>query len=136
MIAFELHLESPTQYEKIDNIVSFIGEDVSGQFGVLANHARMMTYLNFGLAKFTYANSTKEYIALSGGILYFRNNQLHISSRHYIRDTDYKILEKKMDKELQVEEKNLENIKTSLRKLDEEMLKRLIELKRWSKYGI
>lgn len=136
MTTFELYLESPTQYEKIDNVISFVGEDASGQFGILANHARMITCLNFGLAKFSGENSTLEYIALPSGILYFRNNQLHISARHYIRDTDYKLIEKKMDEELRLEEENLQSIKTSLRKLDEEILKRLLELKRWSGHEI
>lgn len=136
MSTFELHLESPIQYEKIANISSFVGEDASGQFGILANHARMMTSLKFGLATISYENHTHEYIALPGGILYFRNNQLHISARHYLRDTDFTVLEQKMDEELRIEEENLQSIKTSLRKLDEEILKRLLELKRWSDYEL
>lgn len=136
MTTFELHLESPTQYEKIDDVISFIGEDASGQFGILANHARMMTYLIFGLAKFIDVNHKIEYIALPSAILYFKNNQLHISTRHYFRDTDYKVLEKKMDEDLRIEEENLSSIKTSLHKLDEEILKRFIELKRMGHYEI
>ena len=33
-------------------MASFIGEDDSGSFGILAGHARMMTMLGFGLARF------------------------------------------------------------------------------------
>lgn len=136
MTIFELHLESPTQYEKIASLISFVGEDASGKFGILANHTRMMTCLSLGLARFTYGDHVVEYVALQGGVLYFRNNQLHISTRHYIRDTDYKNLQKRMEEEMQVEEDNLRSLRVSLRRLDEEMLKHLLKLKRWGNYEI
>ena len=36
MNTFTLHLESSTQYERIEHVVSFVGEDDSGSFGILA----------------------------------------------------------------------------------------------------
>lgn len=33
MELFTIHLKSATQYEKIDKVISFVGEDASGQFG-------------------------------------------------------------------------------------------------------
>lgn len=136
MTAFTLHLQSSTQYEKIENITAFTGEDSSGQFGLLANHTRMLACLNFGIAKFRYDTDEIEYLALPGGILYFRDNQLFISTRHYLRSKDYQLLEKALDDELQIEEENLSGIKESLHRLDEEILKRLWELKRRGHYEI
>ena len=130
MSTFELHLQSGTQYEKIPDVISFIGEDNSGQFGILPHHARIMTCLIYGLAKFQQLNHEIEYLALPGGILYFIDNQLHISTRHYLRSKDYQAILTVMDKELRAEEEEVKNIKGSLHRLEEEMLKRLWELKR------
>lgn len=135
MDRFDLHLQSSTQYEIIHNVVSFVGEDGSGQFGILANHARMMTCLTFGLAWFRYDNNEKEYLALPGAVVYFIDNQLYISTRHYFRSADYQAIQILIEKELHIEEENLLHIKESLHRLDEEILKRLWDLKRQDKYG-
>lgn len=136
MTMFELYLQSGTQYEKISNVTSFIGEDASGQFGILANHARMMTCLIYGLARYKLKDEEVEYIALPGGILYFVNNQLYISTRHYLRSKNYQEILNLMDEQLSSEEEKLKSIKESLHHLDEEMLKRLWELKRQGHYEI
>lgn len=136
MDGFELHLQSSTQYEKIHNVFSFVGEDASGQFGVLAHHARMMTCLKFGLAWFRYDNQDTEYLALPGAVVYFNENQLYISTRHYFRNKDYKVIQSSITKELQCEEENLSSVKECLHRLDEEIMKHLWDLKRRSHYGI
>ena len=38
MNTFLVHLQSATQYERIENVVSFIAEDDSGSFGILPGH--------------------------------------------------------------------------------------------------
>jgi F-type H+-transporting ATPase subunit epsilon len=43
MNTFVMHLQSATQYERINGVVSFVGEDESGSFGILAGHASMVT---------------------------------------------------------------------------------------------
>ncbi len=50
---------------------SFIGEDASGSFGLQAGHARFMTILEFGLARFRTAEADWQYLALPGALLYF-----------------------------------------------------------------
>jgi len=34
MKTFVMHLQSATQYERIENVASFVGEDGSGSFGI------------------------------------------------------------------------------------------------------
>ncbi len=89
MNIFVLHLESATQYERIDNVVSFVGEDASGSFGILPGHARMTTLLEFGLARFRIADEDWQFLAVPGAVLYHRDNQLHVCTRHYLRGRDY-----------------------------------------------
>lgn len=130
MACFIIHLQSATQYEVFPNAVSFVGEDISGTFGILAHHAKMMTCLKFGLAWFRCDNNETQYLAIPGGMLYFIKNQCHICTRHYLINTNYKSIEDAIEQELLIEEQGLHSIKESLHHLDEELLKRLWELKR------
>lgn len=130
MKTFTMHLESTTQYEQVENVISFVAEDESGRFGLLAGHARMMTLLTFGLARFRALNQDWEYLALPGGLAYFVDCQLHLSTRHYLRGKDYEGISTALQQELLVEEDNLQLVKQSMHRLEEEMFKRLWELKR------
>lgn len=134
MNTFELHLQSGTQNEMADGVVSFIGEDESGQFGIQANHARIMTCLVYGLARFRLHNDETEYLAMPGGLLYFLDNRLYISTRQYLRSKDYQTIVTAMDEQLRREDENVRSVRESLQKLDKEMLKRLWELKRQGYY--
>lgn len=80
MNTFPMHLESTTQYERVEKVISFIGEDDSGSFGVLPGHARMMTLLRFGLARFRVLAEDWEYLALPGALAYFLDGE-SISAR-------------------------------------------------------
>ena len=130
MNTFPMHLESTTQYERVEKVISFIGEDDSGSFGVLPGHARMMTLLRFGLARFRVLAEDWEYLALPGALAYFLDGELHLSTRHYLRGKDYDRISIALEQELLVEEDNLQVVKQSLHRLEEEMFKRLWKLKR------
>ena len=125
-----MHLESTTQYDRVEKVISFIGEDDSGSFGVLPGHARMMTLLRFGLARFRVLDEDWEYLALPGALAYFLDGELHLSTRHYLRGKDYDKISTALEQELLVEEDNLQVVKQSLHRLEEEMFKRLWKLKR------
>jgi F-type H+-transporting ATPase subunit epsilon len=125
-----LHLESATQYERIENVVSFIGEDDSGSFGILPGHARLLTVLTTGLARFRVASGPWEFIALPGAVLYCHDNELHVCARRYLRDVDYERIGAALREQLQTEEQALQQVRQRLRRLEEEMLKRLWRLRR------
>lgn len=130
MNTFPMHLESTTQYDRVEKVISFIGEDDSGSFGLLPGHARMMTLLRFGLARFRVLDEDWEYLALPGALAYFLDGELHLSTRHYLRGKDYDKISTALEQELLVEEDNLQVVKQSLHRLEEEMFKRLWKLKR------
>ena len=92
MNTFLLHLQSATQYERIENVLSFVGEDDSGSFGILPGHARMMTLLGFGLARFRVTDQDWEFLALPGALAYFVDDQLYLNTRRYLRGKDYERL--------------------------------------------
>ena len=124
-----MHLQSATQYERIENVVSFVGVDDSGCFGILSGHARMMTLLSFGLARFRVIDQDWEFLALPGALAYCVNGQLYLSTRRYLRGSDYESLSVALREELLAEEEALREMKQSMRRLEEEMFKRLWKVK-------
>ena len=129
MKPFVVVLQSANRSERLSDVTSFVGEDESGSFGLLADHARMMTYLNFGLARLRYSSGDMEYLALPGGLLYFVNNELRVTTRQYSLSRDYDEILDILDRELTAQEHSLQSIKDSLRRLDESILRRLLSLR-------
>ncbi len=130
MNTFLLHLESATQYEKIENVAGFVARDDSGSFGILPHHARMMTLLAFGLARFRVSGQGWEFLALPGGLARFVDNELHISTRRYLRGKDFERISVGLREELRAEEEALREMKRSVSRLEEEMFKRLWKMGR------
>jgi F-type H+-transporting ATPase subunit epsilon len=130
MNTFVLHLQSGTQYERVEDAVSFAGVDDSGSFGILAGHARMMTCLSTGLARFQKADGAWRFLAQPGAVLYFAENQLYLSTRRYLHDPDYKHVSAALREELLADEEKLRGIRESLHRLEDEMLKRMWTMQR------
>ena len=97
---------------------------------LLPFHARMMTSLSTGLMHFTYPDGVVEYLACLGGVLYFTQNTLYLCTRQYFRHSDYQHLLNDMEKSMHAHATYIKNMKESLKRFDEEMLKHLWELKR------
>jgi F-type H+-transporting ATPase subunit epsilon len=125
MKSFVLHLQDATHYERIDQVASFVGQDDSGLFGILAGHARMMTVLAFGLARYRTTDDRWHFLAVPRGLLYCVDDNLYLSARRYIRDDDYAQISQALEDQLVTEEAALRSIKDSLHRLEEEMFKRL-----------
>lgn len=122
---FVLHLQQATQYDRFDEVTSFVGEDASGAFGIHARHERMMTTLVFGLAQFRIREEAWQYLALPGAVVYFLDNELYLSTRRIFRSDDYQYVATLLDEELRAEERGLRDIKDSLRRMEDELLRRL-----------
>ena len=130
MRLFTLLLQDATHTERIEDVTSFVGEDASGSFGLLGGHARMMTALTFGLARFRIGEDAWRYLALPGAVLYFDDNVLTLSTRHYLLDDDYLRISQALQQQLLAEEEALHAMKQSLHRMDQEVLKRLWEMGR------
>lgn len=136
MSQFVLHLQSATQYERIENVTAFVGHDASGSFGIMAGHHRMMTSLFFGLARFRTGAGAWQFLALPGALLYFVKNELFLNTRRYLRDQDCARITHALDDQLRTEEAALHLVKESLRRLEGEMFKRLWSLGRGREVNI
>jgi F-type H+-transporting ATPase subunit epsilon len=130
MRTFVMHLHGATQRERIEDVASFVGQDDSGSFGIQAGHARMMTALSYGLARYRDETDAWVYLALPGGLLYFVNNALYITTRRYFVDTDYQRISTTLLDQLLGEEEELRAVKQNIYRLEQEMLKRLWQIER------
>jgi len=128
--SFTLRLQDASHAEEIAGTTSFVGEDTSGSFGVLAGHTRTMTSLIIGLARFRVGNNAWQYLALPGAVLYFHDNVLTLSTRRYLLDDNYMRISQALQQQLLAEEEKLHTMKESLHHMEEEVLKRLWEIGR------
>ena len=90
MTTMTLHVRHSSDHVRFDGLTSFVGEDATGSFGILPNHARMMTALVAGLSRFRIGENEWHYLALPGGILYTSGTELTICTRRYLHDTDFR----------------------------------------------
>ena len=125
-----MHVQSATQYEHIEGVTSFVGEDESGSFGIRARHARMMTALSYGLARYQLQDGSWRYLAFPQAILYFVDNALYISTRRFLHDADYQRISAGLLEQLLKEEEGLRTIKESLLRLEQGMFRRLWQMGR------
>ena len=130
MNTFRLILRDANHSETFEQVSSFVAEDDSGSFGVMAQHTRMMTSLVFGLARFRRVEDSWTYLALPGGLVYFRDNTLTIVTRRFFMDQEYDRISRTLTEELLAEETKLSAIKQSLRHMEEDLLKQMWLLRR------
>jgi F-type H+-transporting ATPase subunit epsilon len=130
MNGFTLVLQDATHTERIPDVISFVGEDTSGSFGILANHARFLTCLVIGLARFRLQEGSWNYLALPGAVLSFSDNVLTLTTRRYLVDQDYTRISEALQQQLLAEEEKLRAMKDSLRQMEENILKRLWQIGR------
>jgi F-type H+-transporting ATPase subunit epsilon len=128
--SFTLRLQDATRAEEITGVTSFVGEDASGSFGILPGHARMLTVLVTGLARFRAGPASWQYLAVPGALLYFKDNVLTLGTRRYLLDADYKRISEALQQQLLAEEEQLHAMTISLHRMEEAMLKHLWDMGR------
>ena len=134
MNTFAMNLFDNTSHLRYDGVSSFVGMDASGSFGLQAHHARFMTTLVFGLARFRQGDEDWQYLALPGGVLYFKHNELTVSTRHFLVDTNIDRISEKLEQQLIVEEENLRATRLSLHRMEQAILKQMMSLQRKSSW--
>ena len=130
MNTFQVRLFATERGETVREVASFVGEDRSGSFGLMARHLRFMTILTFGLARLTLADASRRYLGLPGGLLYFVDNELRISTRRYLLGPDPNAIADVLAQEVLAEEQALAQTRHKLHRLEASMLTRLGQLER------
>lgn len=130
MNSFTLQIFDSQKDIRVEGVTSFVGEDESGSFGILPDHVRFMTVLVLGLACFRCENKPWQYLAMPGAVLYFSDNMLNLACRHYMIDEDYDRISRLLSEQLLAEEEQLREVRQSLKRMEEALLKRMWELRR------
>ena len=128
MSGFTLHLQSATQYARLEGVQSFVARDASGAFGVMARHERMMTALAYGMARLRETGGPWRYVALPGGLAYFVDGELFVSTRRFVLGEDFDAVAAAVEHTLQAEDQALGSLKESVARLEREMVRRLWRL--------
>lgn len=135
MKTFTLRVLDSTGQHEFADVVSFVGKDASGSFGILAGHARTITSLVVGLASFRTVDSNWHYVAVPGAILYFDDDVLSLCARRCLIGDDYGRISTALREQLLAEESKLKSMKQSLHRMEAELFKRLREMSkegRWT----
>jgi F-type H+-transporting ATPase subunit epsilon len=128
MNTFTLELNDSSQLEEFADVYSFVGEDASGSFCIRAGHVRFMTILSFGLARFRSPNREWQYVAMPGATLLFHADRLWIGTRRFVLDHDYARISRLLQEQLLAEEQVLQKTRSSLRRMEEELMRKLWQL--------
>lgn len=133
MKTLTLRINGATRGESHDGVTSFVGADASGSFGILPGRAPFMTVLDYGLARFCDATGAWRYLACPGAVLQLAGDTLAIHARRYLVDQDFARISARLLGDLAREEAELAGVKASLRRMEQELLRRLRELDVWEK---
>lgn len=134
MAVFTLNILASTQAQRFENVQSFVGEDASGYFGMQAGHIEFMTMLVFGMARFRLENEQWQYLALPSGLASFQANELTISTRYFLIDTDFDKISKLLEQRALKEQETMRSTRESLQCMELMVFKKIRELKhdtRW-----
>lgn len=97
MSNFNLLLQDISNQWQSNNIHSFIGQDSSGSFGIMAEHELFVTCLQPGIARFRDGDGKWTYLAQPGSVIVFRENQLRLSTSQFILSEEHGLLVQKME---------------------------------------
>jgi F-type H+-transporting ATPase subunit epsilon len=109
----------------IEDVVSFIGTDASGSFGILARRERFVTMLSWGACRFQTSGGRRSYVATPGGALSFDAGLLRIATTRFFLGDDYASLLQRLAERMRAEADDTKAVRQVLRELDSELLRRL-----------
>ena len=81
--------------------------------------------LGYSSTRFHVDEEPWQYLAVPGAVLYFNNNRLTITTRHFLIDHNFERISSLLQQQLLTEEDNLRTMKESLHVMENEILKRL-----------
>jgi F-type H+-transporting ATPase subunit epsilon len=128
MRTFALTLLDGRGSERFDTVVAFIAADASGSFGLLAGHARMLSVLRYGLARFVDNGGKWRYVSLPGGVLRFAGNQLMVTTvRYFLGEARGRIVEQ-LASAMARADSDVHTARATLNEIEHSLMRRLIEL--------
>ena len=132
MSAITLNLLDGRSERRLDNVVSLVASDDSGQFGILPGHEPMVTALSAGLIRCRSADGRIHHLACTGGVLLFRDDNVRIVSARFLIGEREEELLAQLDRSLGNEQAEHLAGRQSRAQVERALLRRLRE---WSEAG-
>lgn len=131
MSVFALSLVSPAGVLHRADVVSFVGTDASGRFGVQAGHVPAATVLSYGLCRFRTASEPAwQWVALPGGVLRFEAGAVEIACRRFWHGASPRELERRLAVDHTEESERHAALRLTLDRLEQTLAKKLWEMQR------
>ena len=86
--SFTVDIVTPDRVVLSDTAVSLVAPGVEGSFGILPNHAPMLSELQVGELRYRRENGEEVRLAVSGGFLQMFNNQITVLADTAERDDE------------------------------------------------
>lgn len=128
MKTFSLSLFDSNQVQHFEDVTQCIAADVTGSFGILTGHERMVAVLRYGLLRFSDSSGAWCYVAMPGGVLRFDGNHLSVITSRYFLGDDRNALVKQLEAEMTREDSDISNARATLAQIERTLMKRLSEL--------
>lgn len=128
MRAYSCQLIAPAKIVQLQNIRSFIGRDQSGSFAILAGRRDFLTVLEYGVCTINDVEDRPCYFGLAGGVLSFKYGKLNIVTSFFIQSYKLQELDRIFKNAIAKEQTRIEKISGHIRKLDNELIRRIREV--------
>ncbi|MDN0076681.1 F0F1 ATP synthase subunit epsilon [Crenobacter sp. SG2303] len=129
MSALTLEMLDGHNIERLENIVSLVAEEATGQFGLLPGHEALITALQPGLVRCRLSDGSWRHLACSGGVLLCRNNLVQLVSARFLSAEHHEQLTAQLENRLQRERRDRTTDQQARVELERALIKRLRE---WS----
>jgi F-type H+-transporting ATPase subunit epsilon len=127
---FRVRVQSAQEQWSVDNIVSMVGSDASGRFGLQAEHEYFITSLQPGLIRLCDDSGHWFYLAQPGGVLVFQDGQLNIACTEFMHGDDAELLLTKLEKNWQQQDQDLHKAKSSIVQVEQTLARKLWQMNR------
>ena len=128
MKTFALTLLDSRGAERFAPVVAFVAADASGTFGLLAGHAKIVSVLRYGLARFVDDAGKWRYVALPGGVLRFADNSLTLTTVRYFLGEERGKIVSQLATEMARADSDVRTARATLNEIEHSLMRRLIEL--------
>lgn len=131
MTPFTIILQDMSHEWHSDTALSFIGRDMSGSFGLQANHETLVTALVPGLARFRCREDQRWlFIAQPGSVVQFFGNTLRLATTQFLLSDNHDLLLRQMDAAWQAAEQTLRSTRRSYVQVEQALARKIWEISR------
>lgn len=130
MNTFRVQVQGIEEHWSADNIVSLVGSDASGRFGIQAGHEFFITCLQPGLIRLCDDNGHWFYLAQPGAVLVFEHGQLNIACTEFMRGADADQLLNQLEKNWLQQDEDLHAAKSSITQVEQTLARKLWQMNR------